>query len=101
MHLTEAMGVPPIWVHFWFVAMPALPLGFFCLKAIKSERKNWVIYLSAGMCVCIAFTLYSLGLLLASVSKTTTLFYLTPIWSTLLGSVFLGERAGLRRWGAI
>ena len=101
MHLTEAMGVPPIWVHFWFVAMPALPLGFICLKAIKSERKNWVIYLSAGMCVCIAFTLYSLGLLLASVSKTTTLFYLTPIWSTLLGSVFLGERAGLRRWGAI
>jgi drug/metabolite transporter (DMT)-like permease len=53
------------------------------------------------MCVGIAFTLYSLGLLLASVSKTTTLFYLTPIWSTLLGSVFLGERAGLRRWGAI
>ena len=53
------------------------------------------------MCVGTAFTLYSLGLLLASVSKTTTLFYLTPIWSTLMGSVFLGERAGLRRWGAI
>jgi drug/metabolite transporter (DMT)-like permease len=101
MRLTEAMGVPPIWVHFWFVAMPALPLGYFCLNAIKSERQNWAIYLAAGMCVGTAFTLYSLGLLLASVSKTTTLFYLTPIWSTLLGSVLLGERAGLRRWGAI
>ncbi|NCF49494.1 MAG: EamA family transporter, partial [Bacteroidetes bacterium] len=48
-----------------------------------------------------AFTFYGLGLMVASVSKTTVLYYLTPVWSTILGRLFLGERAGAGRWIAI
>ena len=43
----------------------------------------------SGMCIGIGYTLYAVGLLVGSVSKTTVLFYLTLIWSTLLGMVFL------------
>ena len=101
MRLTESMGVAPLWVQFWFTTMPALFLACLCLRSTISERQNWSIYLLSGMCIGVGYTLYAVGLLVGSVSKTTVLFYLTPIWSTLLGMVFLGEQPGLRRWGAI
>ena len=101
MRMTEAMGVSPLWVQFWFTSVPALVLGFVCARATLRERAYWGIYIAAGMCIGMGFTLYALGLLLASVSKTTALFYLTPIWSTIIARVFLGERAGMRRWAAI
>ncbi|MGB0853728.1 MAG: DMT family transporter [Pikeienuella sp.] len=44
---------------------------------------------------------YALGLMLIGVVKATMLFYLTPVWSTLLAMVVLGERPGLGRWSAL
>ncbi|MGC6454847.1 MAG: DMT family transporter [Candidatus Puniceispirillaceae bacterium] len=101
MRMTESMGVAPLWVQFWFTTMPALFLACLCLRKIGREREFWTIYLMSGMCIGMGYTLYAVGLLLGSVSKTTVLFYLTPIWSTLLGIIFLGEQPGARRWGAI
>ena len=49
----------------------------------------------------IGFVLYGLGLLVASVTKTTVLFYLTPVWATLFAYIFLHERFGFGRWLAI
>jgi len=43
---------------------------------------------------------YSLGLIVGSVTKTTLLFYLTPVWSSILGIIFLGERSRPRLWFA-
>ncbi len=101
MRMTEAMGVSPLWVQFWFTGAPALLLGFVCGRATLRDRVYWGVYIAAGMCIGMGYTLYALGLLLASVSKTTALFYLTPIWATIIGRFFLGERATLRRWSAI
>jgi len=101
MRMTESFGVAPLWVQFWFTTMPALALAVICLRSTLRDRTNWHVYLMSGMCIGLGFTLYALGLLLASVSKTTALFYLTPIWSTLLGWLILKEHHSLRRWGAI
>lgn len=101
MRLTESFGVAPLWVQFWFTTMPAVALGLFCCRATLRDRAHWPVYLMSGMFIGLGFTLYALGLLLASVSKTTALFYLTPIWSTLLGWPILKERHSMRRWGAI
>lgn len=101
MRLTESMGIAPLWVQFWFTTMPALFLACLCLRNTIRERDFWSVYLLSGMCIGMGYTLYAVGLLVGSVSKTTVLFYLTPIWSTLLGIFILGERPGLRRWGAI
>ena len=49
----------------------------------------------------IGFVLCGLGLVVASVIKTTVLFYLTPLWATLFAYVALSERVGLGRWLAI
>ena len=101
MRLTESMGVAPLWVQFWFTTMPALFLACLYVPALMRQRAFWSVYLMSGMCIGMGYTLYAVGLLLGSVSKTTVLFYLTPIWSTLLGMFFLGEKPGVRRWAAI
>ena len=101
MRMTESMGVAPLWVQFWFTSVPALLLAFVSARATLRERAYWGIYIAAGMCISMGFTLYALGLLLASVSKTTALFYLTPIWSAIIAKFVLGEQAGMRRWTAI
>ena len=101
MRLTESMGVAPLWVQFWFTTMPALFLAGLYAPSLMRQRAFWPVYLISGMCIGMGYTLYAVGLLVGSVSKTTVLFYLTPIWSTLLGMVFLGENPGIRRWAAI
>ena len=101
MRLTESMGVAPLWVQFWFTTMPALFLACLYFPTLMRQRAFWSVYLMSGMCIGMGYTLYAVGLLLGSVSKTTVLFYLTPIWSTLLGMFFLGEKPGVRRWAAI
>ena len=101
MRLTESMGVAPLWVQFWFTTMPALFLAGLYAPSLLRQRAFWPVYLISGMCIGMGYTLYAVGLLVGSVSKTTVLFYLTPIWSTLLGMVFLGENPSIRRWAAI
>jgi drug/metabolite transporter (DMT)-like permease len=58
----------------------------------RSLARHW-----RGLAVCGLFTgtalaSYSASLLLTEVARSILLFYLTPIWSTLLGVAFLGER---------
>jgi drug/metabolite transporter (DMT)-like permease len=48
-----------------------------------------------------AFALYSTSLLLTDVVHVLLLFYLTPVWSTLLGVAVLGERVTANRIAAL
>jgi len=45
--------------------------------------------------------LFTIGLVLSSVVRVTLLFYLAPIWSTLIGSYWLKEEVTRGRWIAI
>ena len=101
MREVESLGLAPLWVQGMFMLMPALALLPFAFRATMAARHHWVIYLAAGGLINAGFTCFGLGLLLASVSKTTVLFYLTPVWGTILGRFFLGERPGWQRWFAV
>ena len=101
MREAEALGLGPLWVQGLFMLMPALALLPFAFRATMAARHHWLIYLAAGGLINAGFTCFGLGLLLASVSKTTVLFYLTPVWGTILGRFFLGERPGWQRWLAV
>jgi drug/metabolite transporter (DMT)-like permease len=48
--------------------------------------------LVTGMIIGGAFALYATALVLTDVVYTILLFYLTPVWGTLLGRIMLGER---------
>lgn len=101
MREAESLGLAPLWVQGMFMLMPALLLMPFAFRATMAARHHWLVYLAAGGLISAGFTCFGLGLMLASVSKTTVLFYLTPVWGTILGRFVLAERPGWRRWLAV
>jgi len=54
-----------------------------------------------GLFTGTAFALYAASLIMTEVVRTLLLFYLTPIWSTLLGIFLLGERVTFGRLAAL
>lgn len=55
----------------------------------------------AGFLLALALALYSEGLLRGQVARVTLLFYLTPVWSVLLGRMLLAEPITARRIATI
>jgi drug/metabolite transporter (DMT)-like permease len=51
----------------------------------------------AGLFFGAMFSTYQHGLIAGDVVRVTLLFYLAPVWGTVLGMVFLGTRFSLRR----
>ena len=97
----EAMGLSGLWVVVLFHFLPALAMLPLIVKTMPSSRRDWGRAAVAGALMGAGFALYSLGLVVASVTKTVILFYMTPIWSTVIAYFVLRERAGWGRWLAI
>ena len=97
----EAMGLSGLWVVVLFHFLPALAMLPLIVKTPPSSRRDWGRAAVAGALMGAGFALYALGLVVASVTKTVILFYMTPIWSTVIAYFVLRERAGWGRWLAI
>ncbi len=54
--------------------------------------QDWRGLIISGMFTGAAFSLFSISLVYTEVVRSILLFYLTPVWGTLLGRLFLGER---------
>jgi drug/metabolite transporter (DMT)-like permease len=59
--------------------------------------KHWRPLAVCGLFTGTALACYSTSLLLTEVVRSILLFYLTPVWSTLLGMLLLGERLTVGR----
>ena len=97
----EAMGLSGLWVVVLFHFLPALAMLPLIVRTAPSLRRDWGRAALAGALMGAGFALYALGLVVASVTKTVILFYMTPIWSTVIAYFVLRERAGWGRWLAI
>lgn len=58
---------------------------------------HWRGLIFSGVFTGAAFSLYTVSLVYTDVVRSILLFYLTPLWGTLLGLLFLGERLSLQR----
>ena len=58
---------------------------------------GWRGLIPSGMFTGAAFGLFTISLVHTDVIRSILLFYLTPVWGTILGMVFLGERLGPTR----
>lgn len=67
----------------------------------RSMVRRWRRLLLVGGLTGAAFSLYASSLLLTDVVRVLLLFYLSPLWATLLGALFLGERLTLSRLAAL
>jgi len=97
----EAMGLSGLWVVVLFHFLPALAMLPLIVRTAPSSGRDWGRAAVAGALMGAGFALYALGLVVASVTKTVILFYMTPIWSTVIAYFVLRERAGWGRWLAI
>ena len=93
----EQSGIVGSWSIVLVNACPLLilfPLIFFYLDKLKKYPKPIFF---AGIMIGAAFTFYANGLVETSVIRATLLFYLSPIWSTIIGIIWLNERLTIAR----
>jgi drug/metabolite transporter (DMT)-like permease len=97
----EGLGVAEAWT----VALINIPaaaaisvLFFVHFKVQKPHlRRGFIIGIFMGLTVA----MFTIGLVHSSVVRVTLLFYLTPVWSTLIGAYWLKEPITRGRWLAI
>lgn len=87
----EADGIGGVWVTVAVFVPGTLALLPFMMRDARRLRRQGAAFLITGLCSGGAWVLYSNSLLFTEVVRALLLFYLTPLWSTLLARAFLGE----------
>jgi len=87
----EALGFSGSWAVAFFNACPLIILlPLLAFKFEQLTRVFWPTLLAASL-IGLAFTFYANGLVETTVVRATMLYYLTPVWSTIIGVVWLSE----------
>lgn len=97
----ETVGITGAWASlgFFLAAAPVLlPLLVFRRRAFA---EGGLALLITGALTGVAFLCYALSLLLTDVVRALLLFYVTPLWGTLLAWLLLGERLTRGRVAAL
>ncbi len=95
-HIEES-GIHALWtgpVIFAALAIVFLPFVFWRWRNFVAIWKDFII---AGVFTGTAFALYAVSLNMTEVVCALLLFYVSPVWSTILGLLFLGERMNINR----
>ena len=97
----EDTGITALWtgpILFASVALIFLPAAILRWRSVLAAKQELFLI---GLLTGTAFSLYAASFNLTDVVRALLLFYVSPIWSTLLGLVFLGERLNLHRVAAL
>lgn len=94
-------GIAGVWAIVLFYVLPTLLL----LPAIFVRRRHimaggWSLHV-AGVLAGTSLVLYAGALVFTDVVRALLLYYLTPLWSTLLARVAIGEPITVGRWVTI
>lgn len=98
--LTE-IGLPGAWGTLAIVAAAAVLLAPSALKRRRRLASSTPLALASVGLGGAAFALYSVGFVYGRVAIIILLFYLTPVWSTLIGRYVLGWHTPRMRVAAI
>jgi drug/metabolite transporter (DMT)-like permease len=96
----EARGLSGDWANAALYAAAALLMVPLMRKVglVKGTRR---VTLAVGVLFGGALAAWSHGVLVGDVVRVTLLFYLSPVWGTALGFLFLGERPGVFRIASV
>ena len=94
-------GIPPSWTSLiTFSIVGIVSLIALATQRVQTRRLHWSIILTGLMTgICVVF--YAVALIMTEVVKVVLLFYLTPVWSTILGRILLRERITPFRLAAV
>ena len=93
----DEAGLQGAWATFAFYLVALLILTPFAIARWRHLRDGGAALFFTGLLTGSAFALYATSLLLTEVVRALLLFYMTPVWSTLLGAVLLKERITVAR----
>lgn len=97
----EEAGLPGAWPGMAiFTCAIALLIPILIRARARVLAHIWIL-VPCGLLTGCAFSLYTSSLVFTEVVRSVLLFYLTPVWSTMLGLAFLGERLTPARIGAL
>ena len=95
-YLSEA-GATGVWPGILLYGFAMLALAPVAWARRQVLRTNWRTLAVAGLCTGASFSLFTVSLSLTDVVRAILLFYLTPIWGTVLAVTVLGHRLTMRR----
>ena len=93
----EAIGFASAWAVVLTNACPLLVLLPLVSLNFRQFKKSILQTCLAATMIGLAFTFYANSLVETTVIRATILFYLNPIWGTLIGLIWLSERQTLAR----
>ena len=93
----DGHGLKGDWTSVAVLGIAALCLTPLILGRLGRLLRAGAMVWGAGLFFGAMFSTYQHGLITADVVRVTLLFYLAPVWGTLLGMVFLGTRFSLQR----
>ena len=97
----EETGVSALWTGPILFACVALVFMPFAVARWRVFRQAGFGLLLTGLLPGLAFALYAASFNMTDIVHALLLFYVSPVWSTLLGLIFLGERLALNRIAAL
>lgn len=100
-HAMADLGLWGAWPTVLIYGSTTVLLSPLILWRLPKLAQRWPQLVAIGLLVGAAFNCYSASLLMTDVVRALLLFYLTPVWGTLLGIIFLGERLTAGRVAAI
>ncbi|MEM9440035.1 MAG: DMT family transporter [Pseudomonadota bacterium] len=97
----DGAGIAGVWAIVLFYLLPTLVLvPLFWFRRRQMQDGGWSLHI-AGMLAGTALVFYAGALVFTDVVRALLLFYLTPLWSTVLARIVIGEVITRRRWGTI
>jgi drug/metabolite transporter (DMT)-like permease len=87
----EEAGIQALWITVVYFLIPTICLTPVTLKRWKHVKKGGLSLQLTAMLSGGALLLYSTSIVYTDVVRAMLLFYLTPIWATILARVFLGD----------
>lgn len=87
----ETQGISGIWAVVFFQLLPTVLLAPLFIYRIRSMLNGGISLAYGGALAGISLVLYSGALIYTDVVRALLLFYLTPLWSTLLARFTQGE----------
>ena len=97
----EGQGIDGGWAIALLNAPAAVVLLPFLLLIMRGGNAQLGTAVRIGFVTGLGIALYATSLIYTDVVRATLLFYLTPIWATLIGIYWMGERPNWQRWAAI
>ena len=101
-YLSSTLPVLQItWSRYFFTVFFTLPFMIFFFKSQIKWTENPNLQFFRGLSLFLANICFFYSISIISMAKALTLAFVAPLITTILSTVVLGEKVGLRRWSAV